>query len=523
MKRTLALLLIALVAIPSWGAVKDNLKPAADNAPAVQAAKAKTAVKKDSTRASVRNLHIITSEAVVSTPTIEVIAKKTVAFKDLDKKLPAYPYVMRMVVSYEAISGYPDNTFRGKKTVSRAEFSKVLLNTIAYFEKQYGITLADEPPTKEVKFKDLKAAHWAAPYVAELVAKYKLISGYPNGTFRPSNTISRFELATILAKTVRMTYDRYEMTLPTPEAVILKDVKSQHWAMRDIELMLQMKILDTFKEVGKKKTFNGNKEVSRYDVAVAGAKMIARINGEIAKLPAKKLDELRRKYGVKKAELPAPIPASRVERAVQVTSRPELSIFGGWGNINEGGSGTNNWMGFQAGATYGNIFKLWRLAGNYELTGRYGFNQVVYFVPSGGGVSGGTNNENRYEVEFNTIYPVVEFLGITGKLLLGVKYISLSNPTAPTNFTGFNAGVVTSTKLLGRKFLLRGFYSLPLSRAQVSPSILGQPAQLFDYEASIDAEIFRLPLLIGFSGETMTLSGGGARYYNNFFARYYLF
>ena len=68
------------------------------------------------------------------------------------------------------------------------------------------------------------------------------------------------------------------------------------------------------------------------------------------------------------------------------------------------------------------------LSGHYELTGKYGYNQMVYLVPSGGtGVVASVNNENRLELEVNTTYPIVDFLGIKGKLLLGGKYFNLVN------------------------------------------------------------------------------------------------
>ncbi|MGB9612678.1 MAG: hypothetical protein ACPL4K_00655, partial [Candidatus Margulisiibacteriota bacterium] len=79
-----------------------------------------------------------------------------------------------------------------------------------------------------------------------------------------------------------------------------------------------------------------------------------------------------------------------------------------------------------------------------------------------------------------------------------------------------------AVKAFDRNFLVRAFYSLPLVRTAVTPSVLGQPNQLFDYEVSLDAEIFSYPVLFGLSGEIMNLSGGFYRYYNNFFVRYFI-
>ena len=485
-KKILVLLTIFALAVPALGAVKAKSNPSTANI----------------------KTKFITVEAATKIPSKEVSAKKEIKFKDLTTKDPTYSYVMKMVVSYEAISGYPDGTFKGNKTITRAEFSKIMTNSLAYLEKRFNYPLAEEPATPEVKFKDLNAKNWAFPFVAKLVTKYKIISGYPDGTFRPNQTINRYELATVLAKTLKLIYSRYEMTLPSPtrEAAIA-DVKPGHWAMKDIQLLLYSKIMNVTRQKNKV-LFAGTKAVTRFEVTVSTAKLINQSETAIASLP-KKIRE-------------AVAPPSQVEKAAQISSRPEAYFSGGAGNVYESASGTNNWMGFNGSASYGNIFKLWRLSGNYEIAGKYGFNQIVYVVPSGGGVAGGTVNENRYELELNTIYPIVKFLGVTGKLLVGAKYINLNNPTAPTNFTGLNLGVVTAANLFGKNVLARAFYSYPLARASVSPSIFGQPTQLFDYEASIDATLFRLPLLLGFSGETMTLSGGPARYYNNFFVRYFL-
>lgn len=504
MKKLLIFFLLFLLVIPAFGEVKES-----------NPATVETSAK----------IKVATAEAEVRASTKEAVAKNGIKFKDLTPKHPAYPYVMQMVVSYEVISGYPDGTFKGNKTINRAEFSKVMTNALAYLEKKYDIPLADET-TLEVKFKDLNKKHWSYHFVTKLVTKYKILSGYPDGTFKPNKTINRFELATVLAKTLRLIHDRYEMTLPTlTKEVVLADVKSKHWAMKDIQLLLTLKIMGTMREnkklVFKGNIFKGNKYVTRFDTTIAGARLIGLSDSSIAALPKEKLEALKRKY-LPAAVLPPGIP-SLVAKALEISSKPQATITAGWGNVYEGASGTDNWMGFSGSLSYGDVFRVWMFSGNYEIVGKYGFNQINYLVPAGAGsVRGGVVNENRYELELNTIYPVVEFYGVSGKLLLGAKYINLSNPTAPTNFTGFNAGFVTSAKVLDKNFLLRGFYSLPLVRSSVSSSVLGQPVQLFNYEASLDAEILSYPVLLGFSGETMMLSGGAYRYYNMFFARYFL-
>ncbi len=419
-------------------------------------------------------------------------------FKDLKSTDPAYPAVMNMVDVYRAISGYPDGTFKGSRGITRAEFSKTMTNSLDYLEQKYQKALAEEPANKEAAFKDLKTTHWAYPFVAILVSKYKLVTGYPDGTFQPARNISRYELATLLGKTIRLIYARYDLPAPKLEALEFGDVKSSHWAAQDIQLLSHYDILPG----ESKQKFGGNNNATRFEVVVA-IDQIIRITEKA--LAAK---------GV------APVAVAEILKPVR---KGQLAITGGWGNIFESVSGTNNWMGFNLGATYTDVLNFLIFKGNWELSGKYGFNQLVYLTSSGfGPVSRSVLNENRYQVEFNTIYPLANFLGITGKLLAGVKYANFDNPVTPTSFTAANLGLVTAFNLFGRQILARGTYSVPVSRGTLSTSVNGQMEHLVNYEAAVNANIFA-PILLGYAGETVVFSGGANRFYSSVFARYFLF
>ena len=166
-----------------------------------------------------------------------------IEFKDLKATDPAYPAVMNMVDVYRAIAGYPDGTFKGSRGITRAEFSKTMTNSLDYLEQKYQKPLAEEPAKKEAAFKDLKTTHWAYPFVATLVSKYNLVSGYPDGTFQPARNISRYELASLLGKTIKLIYGSYNLTVPKLEALEYNDVKSNHWAAQDVLLLSHYDIL----------------------------------------------------------------------------------------------------------------------------------------------------------------------------------------------------------------------------------------------------------------------------------------
>ncbi len=87
--------------------------------------------------------------------------------------------------SKNIINGYTDGRFSPNSTVTRAEFAKM-------------ICTAQNIGTQNADYKDTYS-HWARGYIGALESK-GLITGYPDGSFRPDNKITREEMASILAK-----------------------------------------------------------------------------------------------------------------------------------------------------------------------------------------------------------------------------------------------------------------------------------------------------------------------------------
>ncbi|SDK11901.1 S-layer homology domain-containing protein [Natronincola ferrireducens] len=83
--------------------------------------------------------------------------------------------------------GYPDGSFRPNNSITRAEF-------IALTNKVFGFT-----EEAIISFKDVKEENWFAPAIKQAIAA-GYISGYPDGTIRPHNPISRQEVAIIIGK-----------------------------------------------------------------------------------------------------------------------------------------------------------------------------------------------------------------------------------------------------------------------------------------------------------------------------------
>jgi hypothetical protein len=83
-------------------------------------------------------------------------------------------------------------------------------------------TPSPTPTTAEpAGFSDLEANYWAYPFITALVQR-KIISGFPDGTFRPDAPVTRAEYAAMLQKA----FDKP----PKQQAVSYKDVATDFWA-----------------------------------------------------------------------------------------------------------------------------------------------------------------------------------------------------------------------------------------------------------------------------------------------------
>lgn len=72
-------------------------------------------------------------------------------------------------------------------------------------------------------FKDVPATHWAAPFVAE-AARQKLLKGYQDGSFRPDGTVTEMEALTVAIRLLGFEDDALELG-PWPEGFVAQAVK----------------------------------------------------------------------------------------------------------------------------------------------------------------------------------------------------------------------------------------------------------------------------------------------------------
>jgi len=93
---------------------------------------------------------------------------------------------IKNAVNLGFVSGYEDGTFKPDRTITRAEFSKLLNNALKVEINQ------------KLSFSDVKENEWFYKEIQKSVAA-GFFSGYENNTFRPNNPIKREEVAKVVS------------------------------------------------------------------------------------------------------------------------------------------------------------------------------------------------------------------------------------------------------------------------------------------------------------------------------------
>jgi len=169
-----------------------------------------------------KNEHKIYFEASEWDVAFDREGKDTVV-KDIVKTFPDLPSWAKDEIIYletnKVVYGLPDGTFGSNKTITRGEAAVMLSRA-----KQLDVSTDKNKPS----FSDLdKKAYYYGAVEAAVKAGY--FSGYPDGTFGPNDTLTREQMAKIIA-------DAYELSGKGSSS--FNDISSS-WAKAEIELLAQ--------------------------------------------------------------------------------------------------------------------------------------------------------------------------------------------------------------------------------------------------------------------------------------------
>lgn len=175
-----------------------------------------------------------------------VIIESTKTFPDIAKHWSKL-YVESMAAK-NVVDGYKDGTFKPNINVTRAEFSKMIVQGLEAEVVKYN-----------GEFKDIKADDWHANYIATM-KKLGLVQGYKDGTFRPNEKITRAEMAMILSNIIDVEVSEGEINTILAQ---FKDKSNiQSWAKEAIAKVVKANVM-----IGKNGKFDSNDNATRAEAA----------------------------------------------------------------------------------------------------------------------------------------------------------------------------------------------------------------------------------------------------------------
>lgn len=126
--------------------------------------------------------------------TFSTSASLAKAFPDVTDTNAYYYDAVLELSERNVIEGYPNGEFGPNDAITRDAAAKI-------------IAVALDLDTSNVQnpgFHDVSKKHWAYPYIAAVASK-GIVTGYSDKTFKPSNTITRVEMASMIKKAFDLT------------------------------------------------------------------------------------------------------------------------------------------------------------------------------------------------------------------------------------------------------------------------------------------------------------------------------
>ena len=125
--------------------------------------------------------------------------------------------VLNKEIHFNYVIGYTDGTIRPNNDISRAEVATIFFRLLTDEAREQYTTTAGN-------FTDVKAGMWCNRAIATLT-NMGIIKGYTDGSFQPNKSITRAELATIIAR-----FAKLDVNTKT-----FSDING-HWAQKNIKL-----------------------------------------------------------------------------------------------------------------------------------------------------------------------------------------------------------------------------------------------------------------------------------------------
>ena len=152
------------------------------------------------------------------------------------------------------IVGYGNGEVRPQNNITRAEVATIFFRLLTD-------DVRDENLTKTNRYSDVAATSWYNTAVSTL-SSMGIITGYPDGTFRPNAAITRAEFAAIASRFEKLTQGSASFT----------DVPDTHWAVRYINFAATRGWVTGYEDG----TFKPEHSITRAEVAAVTCRLLER-------------------------------------------------------------------------------------------------------------------------------------------------------------------------------------------------------------------------------------------------------
>ena len=131
-----------------------------------------------------------------------ILAPLALAYSDVPSSY-LYKEAVDFISGKGIVSGYADGTFKPEAKINRAEFTKIVVGAALNYNSSQDPSGLDIYALAGLSFSDLESGAWYVPYLRKAVQN-EVISGYPDGTFKPAQTINLVEAAKILVNSFKI-------------------------------------------------------------------------------------------------------------------------------------------------------------------------------------------------------------------------------------------------------------------------------------------------------------------------------
>ncbi|MBI4780017.1 MAG: DUF3747 domain-containing protein [Oscillatoriophycideae cyanobacterium NC_groundwater_1537_Pr4_S-0.65um_50_18] len=205
---------------------------------------------------------------VIAAPGTQPVAPPTspttLTFRDVGGDV--YAAEIQQAVQLGFVAGFEDGTFRPQRSLTREQIVSMALESLKLIP---GVTINVPTAAASAPYRDVEMTRWSAAKI-EFAQANNIVSGYEDGSFRPTQPVTRAEMMAILSRTAE--YGRslrgLGPDLPSTQAPQTFTDISGHWGAALITAMsTYCGVASPYNEIGS--NFVPNAEAQRNYAATA--------------------------------------------------------------------------------------------------------------------------------------------------------------------------------------------------------------------------------------------------------------